>query len=313
MTRSQQKTADNKNITAILSSWATDLYRHIMNGVSYILPFVIAGGIIMSLAMMFGFSETDINAVAGGDALTSWLMTIAGPQGAFGLLAPVIAGFIGLSIAERVGLMPAMVGGFLLAQAGAGLIGGIVAGVLGGYGMLLIKWSLQRLPVGLDTVKAILLYPLLGLLWSGSIALLLMEPLAAAHQGLLNWLVELTLLQKILLGAFLGSLMALDLGGPINKIAYTFSIIAIAAGNYLPAAAAMAAGMVPPLALGLATYCFSDGFSEKRMPLRQIQFIKRRLFCHGRCHFVCNDRSSSHSTLRVWSGVNRRAIDGVRL
>lgn len=276
-------------VSAKFSGWVGNLYRHIMNGVSNILPFVIASGVLISLVNLFGLAELDVAHKIQG--LESWLMTIAGPQGAFGLLAPVIAGFIGLSIADRIGLMPAMVAGFLLTQAGGGLLGGIVAGLIGGYGMLLIKWLLDRLTLRLETVKAILIYPVLGLLWSGGAALLMMEPMAAIQQNLVIWLLNLTLLQKILLGACLGGLMTVDLGGPINKIAYTFSIIAIAAGSYLPAAAAMAAGMVPPLALGLATLLYSRGFSASERRNGKSGLLKGAFFVtEGAIPFAATDR-----------------------
>lgn len=239
----------------------SDLYRHLMNGVSNVLPFVIAGGILISLSSRFGVDSTSLGP-ADHHAWVAWLMRLGGPDGAFGLMVPVLAGFIGRSIADRPGFMPAMVGGFIMAQAGAGFIGGMLAGLAGGYGVQLAKHICRVLPQRLVAIRDILIYPFLGLLCVGGFVFLLIEPVVVLNHGLAQWLRGLELGGRILLGALLGGLMAADMGGPINKAAFTFGIIAIETGNYLPQAAVMAGGMVPPLALGIASMLFASRFNE---------------------------------------------------
>lgn len=255
--------ADDTEIEVSPAAAGLQFYRHIMYGISTILPFVIAGGVLLSLADYF----------EPGD-FVSWLEQLGGSTGAFGLLAPVIAGFIGRSISGRIALMPAMVGGLLMLQAGAGLLGGIVAGLLGGYGMLGIQWLLQRSPPKLETIKAILLYPVLGLIVCGGASWLLTVPMAAVDAAISQWLLALGTPERLVLGAILGGLMAVDLGGPINKLAFSFGIIAIVMGSYMPAAAVMAGGMVPPLALGLATMLFPAAFDDNQRQAGRSCFFK---------------------------------------
>jgi PTS system fructose-specific IIC component len=239
----------------------SDIYRHLMNGVSNVLPFVVAGGALISLSLLLGGDGTD-SAPAASRPLAALLMTLGGVQGAFGLLVPVLAGFIGRSIADRPGLMPAMVGGLIMAQAGAGFIGGMIAGLLGGYGILAVKRLCRPLPQQLEAIRDVLILPLLGLLLSGGLVLLLSAPVAALNQVVVDWLAGLELGHRLLLGILLGGLMAVDMGGPINKGAYTFGLVAIEMGNFLPQAAVMAGGMVPPLALGIAILLFPSRFTE---------------------------------------------------
>ncbi|MBV1790177.1 fructose-specific PTS transporter subunit EIIC [Marinobacterium sp. D7] len=241
------------------------IYQHLMTGVSNMLPFVVGGGILIAISFMFGIDafspdSTDFHPVAQA------LMTLGGPEGAFGLMVPVLAGFIGMSIADRPGFMPAMVGGFLSVQYGGGFIGGMIAGLLGGYIMLGIVHLCRNLPRTLQGVETVLIYPVLGLLLTGGLMYLLLMPLSNINTALVGWLGSLGIGNLILLGALLGGLMAVDLGGPVNKAAYTFGIAALASGNNLPQAAVMAGGMVPPLAMALATVMFRHRFnaSERR-------------------------------------------------
>lgn len=244
-----------------LAFYGADVYRHLMNGVSSIVPFLVAGGILISVAFYFGIDATDPAAV-GHEPLVSLLMRFGGEHGAFGLIVPVLAAFVGRSIADRPGLMPAMVCGFVMAQAGAGLLGGMVAGLLGGYSALASNRMLRGWPAQLNPTKATVVLPLIALLLAGMVSLLLIEPMAAVNQQMVAWLFGLGPWHKLVLGSCLGGLMAFDMGGPYNKAAYTFGIIAIESGNYLPQAAVMAAGMVPPLALGIAAMFFTTRFSE---------------------------------------------------
>ncbi len=245
----------------MLAFQGAELYRHLMNGISNVLPFVVAGGILMSLARLFGFGAAVTNSPEQ-HPLASLLMQFGGVQGAFGLLTPVLAGFVGRSVADRPGFMPAMVGGFVMAQAGAGLLGGMIAGLVAGYGVMAIDILCRRWPSQIDATKAIVVYPLAGLLLTGVLVLLAIGPMVAVNQGLTSWLAGLELWQRVALGAFLGGMMAFDMGGPVNKAAFTFGIVAIGTANYLPPAAVMAAGMVPPLALGVAAVIAGDRFNE---------------------------------------------------
>ncbi len=235
-------------------------YRHLMTGVSSMLPFVVGGGILITLSLLFGIDAAD-PASADFHPLARLLLQLGGSEGAFGLMVPVLAAFIGRSIADRPGLMPAMVGGYIAAQAGAGFLGGMVAGLIGGYGVLLLQRLCRALPDALDAIRTILIYPVLGLLLCGGLMLWLVEPMSALNGQLVQWLNGLNIGNRVALGGLLGGLMAVDMGGPVNKAAYTFGIAAIEAGNYFPQAAVMAGGMVPPLGLGLATLLFPALFT----------------------------------------------------
>ncbi|WP_020682559.1 PTS fructose transporter subunit IIABC [Marinobacterium rhizophilum] len=236
-------------------------YRHLMTGVSSMLPFVVGGGILITLSLLFGIDAAD-PASPDFNPLAKLLLQLGGPMGAFGLMVPVLAAFIGRSIADRPGLMPAMVGGYIAAQAGAGFLGGMVAGLIGGYGVLLLQRLCRVLPDSLDAIRTILIYPVLGLLLCGSLMLWLVEPMSTLNAHLVDWLNGLNIGNRIVLGGLLAGLMAVDMGGPVNKAAYTFGIAAIEAGNYFPQAAVMAGGMVPPLGLGLATLLFPAVFTK---------------------------------------------------
>lgn len=230
------------------------VYKHLMNGVSNMLPFVVGGGILIALSFLVG----GIN--AEGD-IAELLSTIG--NAAFMFLVPILAGFIASSIGDRPAFLPGIVGGYLAAEAGAGFLGGLVAGFLAGYVVILLKRLLQNLPQALEGIKPVLLFPLLGLLIVGSLMVTVINPPVAALNGMMtDWLNSLNGANAILLGIILGGMMAVDMGGPINKVAFTFGIAAIEAGNLGPHAAVMAGGMVPPLAIALATTFFKNKFTE---------------------------------------------------
>ncbi|GGB78965.1 PTS fructose transporter subunit IIC [Marinobacterium zhoushanense] len=241
------------------------IYQHLMNGVSNMLPFVVGGGILIAISFMFGIDAFEPDS-ADYHPVAEALMTLGGSAGAFGLMVPVLAGFIGMSIADRPGFMPAMVGGFMSVQYDGGFIGGMIAGLLGGYIMLGIVYACRNLPRSLQGVETVLIYPVVGLLLTGGLMYLLLMPLSNINTALVGWLGSLGIGNLVLLGCLLGGLMAVDLGGPVNKAAYTFGIAALASGNNLPQAAVMAGGMVPPLAMALATVMFHSRFnaSERR-------------------------------------------------
>jgi fructose PTS system EIIBC or EIIC component len=238
------------------------IYKHLMNGVSNMLPFVVGGGILIAISFMFGY-----NAFNPEDPsyhpIAKALMDIGGGSGAFGLLVPVLAGFIALSIADRPGFAPGMVGGLLAASGGAGFLGGLIAGFLAGYLVLGLKKAFSGLPSSLEGIKTILLYPLFGVALTGFLMLFLVnKPVGVLNQAITDWLSGLGTGNAVMLGIVLGLMMSFDMGGPVNKAAYVFGTGLLASGVYEPMAAIMAAGMVPPLGIALATTIFKNKFSK---------------------------------------------------
>lgn len=237
-------------------------YKHLMNGVSHMLPFVVGGGILIAISFMFGIHSADPNS-AEYNKFAAALSTIGGGN-AFGLMVPVLAGFIAMSIADRPGLAPGMVGGFMAAQGGSGFLGGLIAGFLAGYIVVGLKRLLAGMPQSLDGIKTILLYPLLSIFTTGILMFFVInEPVGAFNKALTEWLSGMGTGNAVLLGIILGGMMAVDMGGPINKAAFTFGIAMIDAGNFAPHAAVMAGGMVPPLGLALATTFFRNKFTKQ--------------------------------------------------
>lgn len=231
------------------------IYKHLMNGVSNMLPFVVSGGILIALAFAFGGIHTK-------GPIAELLMKIGG-AGAFSFLVPILAGFIASSIADRPGFAPGVVGGFLAATAGAGFLGGLVAGFLAGYVVIGLSKLFSKLPETLEGMKPVLLYPVFGLLITGVLMELVVNPpVTFLNTALTDWLSSLSGGNAILLGLILGGMMAVDMGGPINKAAFTFGLAAISAQNFGPHAAVMAGGMVPPIGIALATTVFKSKFTE---------------------------------------------------
>ena len=249
--------SENKGIGA-------QIYKHLMSGVSNMLPFVVGGGLLIALSFLFGGINPTDPKTAGYNEFAAALNIIGGgDKGAFFLLVPVLAGFIASSIADRPGFMPGMVGGLLAATAGAGFLGGLIAGFLAGYVTLGVKKAFNWLPTSLEGIKPVLLYPLFGLLITGLIMIFIInDPVVAMNKGLTHWLENLSGTNAVFLGLIVGGMMAVDMGGPINKAAFTFGIAAIAAGNGVPHAAVMAGGMVPPLGIALSTSLFKRKYTD---------------------------------------------------
>ncbi len=243
------------------SGGRTGFYKHLMNGVSNMLPFVVGGGVLIALSFFFGINSADPES-AEYNEFAAALMSIGGDH-AFGLMVAVLAGFIGMSIADRPGFAPAMIGGFMAYTGDAGFLGGLIAGFLGGYVALGVKKLLANLPKSFDGIKTILFYPVINIFVTGLVMYVIVEPIATLMTGLESWLGGLTGTNALLLGLILGGMMAVDMGGPINKTAFTFGIAMIEAGNLGPHAAVMAGGMVPPLALALATTFFRNKFTRE--------------------------------------------------
>ncbi|WP_026883154.1 PTS fructose transporter subunit IIABC [Clostridium akagii] len=236
----------------------TGIYKHLMSGISNMLPFIVGGGILIALSFIFEKS-TNPNLL-----YLSKLLSVVGGDNAFALMVPVLAGFIGMSIADRPGFAPAMVGGFLAYQSKAGFLGGLIAGFLGGYVVLLLKKAFAKLPESLESIKPVLIYPLLGIFITGAIMYICIDgPVIEINLLLQHWLGNMGTGNKVLLGVILGGMMAIDMGGPINKAAFAFGIAMIASKNYYPHAAVMAGGMSAPLGIALATTFFKNRFTKQ--------------------------------------------------
>ena len=224
------------------------VYKHLMTGVSHMLPVVVAGGLLIALSFVFG-----IKAFEQEGTLPAALMNIGGGA-AFKLMIPVLAGFIAFSIADRPGLAPGLIGGMLASTLGAGFLGGILAGFIAGYSAKLIADKLP-IPTSMESLKPILIIPFVASLFTGLVMIYVVgTPVAAIMTAMTNFLNNMGEANAVVLGIILGAMMCFDLGGPVNKAAYTFGVGLLASQQYLPMAAIMAAGMVPPLAMGLATF-----------------------------------------------------------
>lgn len=236
------------------------IYKHLMSGVSNMLPFVVSGGILIAISFIFGIKAFDPND-PNFNSFAKLLKDIG--DAAFALIIPVLAGFIGMSIADRPGFAPAMIAGFIASKTGCGFLGGLIGGFLGGYVVLLLKKIFSSLPEKLEGLKPVLLYPLFGTFITGALMfLLLVKPIALLNTSTAEFLKGLGGGNLVLLGILLGGLMAVDMGGPINKAAFTFGILAITEGNFYPHAAVMAGGMTPPLGIALATTLFKNKFTK---------------------------------------------------
>src|SRR5476649_2217111 len=234
----------------------TGPYRHLLTGVSYMLPMVVAGGLCIALSFVFGIKAFEVKGT-----LAAALMQIGGAS-AFALMVPVLAGFIAFSIADRPGLTPGLIGGMLAVSTGAGFLGGIIAGFLAGYVAKAISGKL-KLPQSMEALKPILIIPLVASLITGLVMIYVVgTPVAKIMAGLTNWLQSLGTANAVLLGAILGAMMCTDMGGPVNKASYAFGVALLSSSVYGPMAAIMAAGMVPPLAMGLATVLARKKFEE---------------------------------------------------
>ena len=253
--------AEEKGGKTIGKKEKTGFYKHLMSGVSNMLPFVVGGGILIALSFMFGINASNPNDPSFNPIAK--LLSDIGGGNAFFLMVPVMAGFIGMSIADRPGFAPAMVGGLISLNNGGGFLGGLIGGFLGGYTVVLLKKIFAKLPDSFEGLKPVLLYPLFGIFITGALMYgLIVDPIAALNNGVTEFLKSLGTGNLILLGAVLAGMMATDMGGPINKAAFTFGIMMITAGDYAPHAAVMAGGMVPPLGIALATTFFKNKFTQ---------------------------------------------------
>ena len=258
------------------------LYKHLMNGVSHMLPFVVGGGILIALAFLIDGLSYDINVLSAAEranfgCLTPLSSLLKGQIGglAFSFMLPVLAGFIAMSIADRPGLAVGIVGGAIAANGTSGFLGALAAGFIAGYLVELIKKVSDKvIPASLDGIKPVLIYPLLGILGIGLIMIYAIEPVVGAiNTGLNSFLSSLSGANVILLGMLVAGMMAVDMGGPFNKAAYVFGVASIASGNYNIMAAVMIGGMVPPCAIALSTLLFKDKFTESERKSGPTNFI----------------------------------------
>ncbi|MDY7042623.1 fructose-specific PTS transporter subunit EIIC [Virgibacillus sp. M23] len=294
---------DRNNSSTSSGGTGKGFYKHLMNGVSNMLPFVVGGGVLIAISFFFGIHSAEPDHATYNEFAAA-LKAIGGDY-AFGLMVAVLAGFIGMSIADRPGFAPAMIGGFMASMGGAGFLGGLIAGFLGGYVVVLVKKLLAGLPKSFDGIKTILFYPVISVFVTGLLMyFVIIEPIAWIMSGLEGWLGSMSGVNAMLLGLILGGMMAVDMGGPINKTAFTFGIAMIEAGNFGPHAAVMAGGMVPPLALALATTFFRNKFTQEERDAGKTNYALGAFFItEGAIPFAAADPGRVIPSLVVGSSI----------
>ncbi|WP_333647576.1 PTS fructose transporter subunit IIABC [Lacrimispora sp.] len=258
------------------------IYKHLMNGVSHMLPFVIGGGILIALAFLFDDYSIDPGNFGKNTPLAAYLKTVG--EQAFGMMLPVLAGYIAMSIADRPGLAVGFVGG-LIAKMGStfanpgggdvnsGFLGALLAGFIGGYIVILLKKLFSKLPRSLEGIKPVLLYPLIGILLAAVVTTFINPFVGGINDAMTNGLNSMGGSSRILLGIVLGGMMSVDMGGPVNKAAYVFGTAQLAEGNFDIMAAVMAGGMVSPIAIALCTTFFKKKFTEKERQSGLVNYI----------------------------------------
>ncbi len=256
------------------------IYKHLMNGVSHMLPFVVGGGLLIAIAFLIDGLSVDINSLSAAERgnfgtitpIAAMFKSIGGT--AFNFMLPILAGFIAMSIADRPGLAVGFVGGSIAATGSSGFLGALAAGFIAGYLVKLLIKLTEKLPKSLDGIRPILIYPFVGILTCGLIMNYIIEPVVGMiNTGLNNGLGHLNGVSSVLLGIIVAGMMAIDMGGPFNKAAYVFGTASIAAGNYNIMAAVMIGGMVPPCAIALATLLFKNRFTEDERKAGPTNFI----------------------------------------
>lgn len=254
------KTGDNSGDADLFQlSSKQGIYKHLMTGVSWMMPFIVAGGIFIGISFAFG-----ITSYKQGDPSFNYISLFFNTLGtvSFKLIISILAGYIAYSIGGQTALMPGMVGGYLANEYKTGFIGGILAGFIAGYVLNFLKYLFKNLPSTLSSLRPVLFYPVFGLLFTGIILLPLLSPISAFMDYIINYLNSLDSANKGYIGMLIGGMMATDMGGPINKTASLFANAALASGNPAFQSAKIAGGMVPPLAIALCTTFFPKLFSE---------------------------------------------------
>ncbi|TDQ41208.1 PTS fructose transporter subunit IIABC [Aureibacillus halotolerans] len=249
-----------------------NFYKHIMSGVSYMIPFVVVGGIFIAISFMFGIYAAD--PTSDQYNVFAEFFSQVGGEAAFALMVPILAGFIGYSIADKQGLAPAMIGGMVASIGGSGFLGGIVAGFVAGFAARFIGRSFAKVPKAFQGLVSVLVVPLLSTLIVGAFMFFILNtPMSLLNVFLENWLTGLTGINAALLGALLAGMMASDMGGPINKTASAFGLAMFAANIFEPSAALMVGGMVPPLGIALATTIFKNRFTLQEVEAGKASYV----------------------------------------
>ncbi len=283
------------------STQRTGVYKHLMTGVSHMLPFVVAGGLLIAIGFALGGIYVYDDAYKG---TLGWTLFTIGAKSGFALMVPILSGYIAFSIADRPGLAPGAIGGMIASAIGAGFLGGIASGFIAGY---VVKWLNDKIQLGrnLDGLKPTLILPLLGTAIVGLLMYYVIgEPVAWALAAITAWLKGLQGSSAIFLGMLLGAMMAFDMGGPVNKSAYAFATGLIASEVYAPMAAVMAAGMTPPLAIALATQVFRNRFSEdERESGKAAAVLGIAFITEGAIPFAAKDPLRVIPSLMVGSAV----------
>ena len=270
-------------------SLGRQIYKHLMNGVSHMLPFVVGGGILIALAFLLDDYSIDPSKFGSNTPTAQFFMSIGGS--AFGFMLPVLAGFIAMSIADRPGLAVGFVGGALAGTTGSGFLGALIAGFVGGYTVNILKRTFSGLPASLDGVKPVLLYPFFGILIIGLIStFIIAPPVSAINAWLVDTLKNMDPSARILIGIVVAGMMAIDMGGPINKAAYVTGTGLLASGEFHVMAAVMAGGMVPPLAIALCTTFFKNRFTESERKAGVTNYVMGMSFItEGAIPFAAGD------------------------
>ncbi|AEB31179.1 PTS system fructose-specific EIIABC component (plasmid) [Carnobacterium sp. 17-4] len=249
-----------------------NFYKHIMSGVSYMIPFVVVGGIFIAISFMFGIYAADPDS-SQYNVFAEFFSQMGG-EAAFALMVPILAGYIGYSIADKQGLAPAMIGGMMASIGGSGFLGGMAAGFIGGFSALIIGRSMRKVPKSFQGLVSVLAVPLLSTLIVGAFMFFILNtPMSMLNIFLENWLTSLTGVNAVLLGALLAGMMASDMGGPINKTASAFGLAMFSANIFEPSAALMVGGMVPPIGIALATTFFKNRFTEQEREAGKASYI----------------------------------------
>jgi len=282
------------NLLVKKESVGTQIYNHLMHGVFNMLPFVVGGGILIALSFFWGVNSSDVTSSDYNEF--AWMLNFIGSSNAFYLMVPVLAGFIASSIAGSPGFAPGMVGGLLAitytggAEANSGFLGGLIAGFLAGYIVLLLKKAFEKLPHSLDGLKNILFYPVFGIGIIGILMILINPWLIQIYTALTSFLEGMNGANSIILGIIIGGMMTVDMGGPMNKAAYTFGLAMLEANNFGIMAAVMAGGMVPPLASGLATTFFKNKFTRQEREAGKTAYVLGACFItEGAIPFAASD------------------------
>lgn len=269
---------EKANLKSKVNKIWMSFYSNLMGGLRPMIPFVAGGGILMAISFMLGGADQ-----ASASSVSKMLYTI-GHDNAMVLLVPVFAGYISYTMVGQNGLAPGMIGGMIAKNTGSGFLGGIIAGFLAGYIVKILEKLLIKFPSDFESIKKLLIIPVISVLITGVLMFCVVAiPIAWMNQALTDWINHLGTENLIFTGMILGGMMAIDLGGPINKVAYTFALAAISNGNYYPMAAVMAGGLVPPLGVALATTLFKNKFTQEEQTQGKTYYLLGASFITESC------------------------------